>query len=283
MTLGEKLQLCRKKKGLSQEDVAGLLNVSVKEIDNWERDNVIPTQDKLKEISNSLDVSLEWLTKDVNENKQQSIEEIETSNKEPDTNIDEKEKPKEKGVSYAAIVGWTIVGIVLGPLSVGGSIWNATQDSLICLFALLMYGYTIPLGIVFLHKVKYAKQKSDTIAIGVLTIIFLNAIAGILILCLRDWQFPLSIKEPKVKKEKSIKEIKEEEKPEVIIEKEETEEPVALEEASEVEEKKKKEITPEVRRKRRRILAGILIFVTIILIVFAVLIPVVFIPLANPK
>lgn len=59
MDLGEKITLARKKKAMSQEDLANLLNVSRQAVQKWESGVSIPEVNKLVQISNMLDVSLD--------------------------------------------------------------------------------------------------------------------------------------------------------------------------------------------------------------------------------
>lgn len=64
MELSEKIRLSRKKKAMSQEELANLLNVSRQAVQKWESGASKPEIDKLVQISNLLDVSLDFLLKD---------------------------------------------------------------------------------------------------------------------------------------------------------------------------------------------------------------------------
>ena len=57
MTFGEKLKAIRKEKGYSQEEMAGLLDVSRQAVSKWESDRGIPEIDKLLQISNMFGVT----------------------------------------------------------------------------------------------------------------------------------------------------------------------------------------------------------------------------------
>lgn len=61
MTLGEKLKSIRKKFGLSQEGLAGLLNVSRQAITKWETDAGIPDISNLQEISKIFGLTVDYL------------------------------------------------------------------------------------------------------------------------------------------------------------------------------------------------------------------------------
>ena len=63
MTFGEKLKAIRKEKGYSQEEMAGLLDVSRQAVSKWESDRGIPEIDKLLRISNMFGVTLDYLLK----------------------------------------------------------------------------------------------------------------------------------------------------------------------------------------------------------------------------
>ncbi len=61
MIFGEKILSLRKKKNLSQEELAEALNVSRQTISNWETNQVIPTIDKAKELSILFQISVDEL------------------------------------------------------------------------------------------------------------------------------------------------------------------------------------------------------------------------------
>lgn len=64
MTLGEKIQLCRKSKGLSQEEMASVLGVSRQALSKWECNTSIPDIDKIVALSNYFSVTTDYLLKD---------------------------------------------------------------------------------------------------------------------------------------------------------------------------------------------------------------------------
>ena len=61
MTVGERLLELRKKKGLSQEEVANILNVSRQTISKWETDQSSPDFDKIVPICNLYEISANCL------------------------------------------------------------------------------------------------------------------------------------------------------------------------------------------------------------------------------
>ena len=71
MTTGEKLALLRKKKGITQEELAELLHVSRQSVSRWEMDVTFPETDKLIKLSRMYECSIDFL---LNENLQEREE-----------------------------------------------------------------------------------------------------------------------------------------------------------------------------------------------------------------
>lgn len=61
MTFGEKISLLRKKKNLSQAELADKVNVTRDTIGKYERNDIIPTVEKAKKMADILGVSLDFL------------------------------------------------------------------------------------------------------------------------------------------------------------------------------------------------------------------------------
>lgn len=66
MTLGEKIKEIRKKFGLSQEQLAGLLNVSRQAITKWETDGEMPDISNLQELAKIFGITVDYLLNDEN-------------------------------------------------------------------------------------------------------------------------------------------------------------------------------------------------------------------------
>lgn len=64
MSFGENLQAARKKKGLSQEELAEVLEVSRQAVSRWEMNEGYPEAEKLMALSTALEVSLDHLLLD---------------------------------------------------------------------------------------------------------------------------------------------------------------------------------------------------------------------------
>lgn len=64
MTFGEKIVALRKSKGMSQDQLAELLNVTRQSVSKWERDEVIADTDRILAISRLFGVSCDYLLDD---------------------------------------------------------------------------------------------------------------------------------------------------------------------------------------------------------------------------
>lgn len=64
MTTGEKLALFRKKKGITQEELAEILQVSRQSVSRWEKDVAFPETDKLIKLSKMFECSIDFLLSD---------------------------------------------------------------------------------------------------------------------------------------------------------------------------------------------------------------------------
>lgn len=95
MSFGENLKNIRKQRNITQEELAEILGVSRQAISKWELGNGYPETEKLKVISKTLDISIDYLLNDVSimdeqekaeeitieTSKQQEVESIKASNK----------------------------------------------------------------------------------------------------------------------------------------------------------------------------------------------------------
>ena len=66
MTLGQKLKQIRNRFGLSQEQLADIINVSRQAITKWENDNGLPDISNLQEISKVFGITIDYLLDDKN-------------------------------------------------------------------------------------------------------------------------------------------------------------------------------------------------------------------------
>lgn len=65
MTLGEKITDLRKKRGLSQEELAITLGVSRQAVSKWEVGDAKPDTDKVVALADYFDVTTDWLLRDI--------------------------------------------------------------------------------------------------------------------------------------------------------------------------------------------------------------------------
>lgn len=65
MTLGEKITDLRKKRGLSQEELAITLGVSRQAVSKWELGDAMPDTDKIITLADYFDVTTDWLLRDI--------------------------------------------------------------------------------------------------------------------------------------------------------------------------------------------------------------------------
>ena len=73
MTTGEKLALLREKKGITQEKLSEILNVSRQSVSRWETDISFPETDKLIKLSKLYECSIDFLlNEDILENEENS-------------------------------------------------------------------------------------------------------------------------------------------------------------------------------------------------------------------
>ena len=74
MTLGEKLQMLRRSRGLSQEQLAAELDVSRQAISKWECGDSTPDLDKLRAICTYFGVTTDYLIWERSEDAPQAAE-----------------------------------------------------------------------------------------------------------------------------------------------------------------------------------------------------------------
>ena len=65
MSMGSKLAQARRKHNLTQEQLAERLGVTRQAVSRWESDTAYPETDKIVRMSQLLDVSCDWLLRDV--------------------------------------------------------------------------------------------------------------------------------------------------------------------------------------------------------------------------
>lgn len=113
LSFSEKLQRLRKEKGMSQEQLAELLEVSRQSVSKWESGQTYPEINKLIILSDLFKITLDDLVKD----KNTGFAEIKD-----DTSEDDEEDENEEIDSSLMLGGW-IVGIAIGYIT-GNFMWG---------------------------------------------------------------------------------------------------------------------------------------------------------------
>lgn len=105
MSFSEKLKMLRKEKGLSQEQLAELLNVSRQSVSKWESGQTYPEIDKLIILSDLFKITLDDLVKEKNIGRDDSIDE---------ENDEEDEEEKDDYLMIGGFILGTAIGLITG-------------------------------------------------------------------------------------------------------------------------------------------------------------------------
>lgn len=92
--LGDRLKEARKRKNITQEELATMCKVAKTTVSNWENNITEPPYETLKNLARILDVSIHWLL-DFNHDDINSLEKLKTAIKEAgmwDYDIDDMNK-----------------------------------------------------------------------------------------------------------------------------------------------------------------------------------------------
>jgi transcriptional regulator with XRE-family HTH domain len=111
LSFSEKLQRLRKEKGLSQEQLAELIDVSRQSVSKWESGQTYPEINKLIILSDLFKITLDDLVKDKNTGFTE-IKEDEIDEEDGDDDIDS-----------SLMVGGFLVGIAIGAIT-GNFMWG---------------------------------------------------------------------------------------------------------------------------------------------------------------
>ena len=132
MTLGEKLQTLRRSRGLSQEQLAEILEVSRQAVSKWENGDSAPDLDRLRAICTYFGVTTDYLIWDEPEDAPRGAEEARSreTQKKP---LRETVREHSEWAGYAvAILGAAMLlralpGMILQMLLLGSNIARARQ------------------------------------------------------------------------------------------------------------------------------------------------------------
>ena len=73
MKFSEKIMELRKSKGMSQEEIAGKLNVTRQTISKWESDQTVPDLNRLIDIAKLFGISLDELTNNIENSNSENV------------------------------------------------------------------------------------------------------------------------------------------------------------------------------------------------------------------
>lgn len=126
MDLPQKIRTLRKKKGMSQLEMAEALNVSRQAISGWEAGTSKPSIENLKYLSDFYDVSLDWLC------SEDDTDDITDGKKETSKYVDERSKNDEsQSGNYRRNKIWLLMIIIAEALIVYGILNHSTSISLL--------------------------------------------------------------------------------------------------------------------------------------------------------
>ena len=109
MTIADRIQSLRKSKGMSQEELADAVGVSRQAVSKWESEQATPDLDKVVIMSDSFEVTTDYLLK--------GIEPVKTDDHKTMADvIDQKVLTKKNGKRAKTIIKWVLIGfgILLG-------------------------------------------------------------------------------------------------------------------------------------------------------------------------
>ncbi len=135
-TIGERIYDIRKKRNLSQGELADKLDVSRQTVSKWENNMCLPEVEKLLQLSEALGVTTDYLLKGVAEKDITSEKEtVYVYVKEP---CDEKEEKRLRSRRNAGIVFMVVGGVATVALLVIGLLIPAILTGTVCLVGIIL-------------------------------------------------------------------------------------------------------------------------------------------------
>ena len=179
-TIGQNLENARAERGCSIEDLAEWTGIAKEEIQLFEKGAKSLDPQSLDSICKALNVAPESI---IGRKEQPSPVKLQGK---PIALTPHLRKKK-----YTTIKVWLIIGCILTPLVVAGSIIGSpdTMNPAVGYIALALYALTIPLCIWALKRCRKATSRNDLITPGVVSLLFVSLIGGILLLATKDSDF----------------------------------------------------------------------------------------------
>lgn len=110
MQLAEKLVYLRKEKGLSQLQLAELMNVSRQAISRWETGAAVPSAENLKYLGNLYDVSLDYLFNENEDDLKRNKWTMDEIGEKPASVPDSVDTGKNSGRKF---IKWAVIALAL--------------------------------------------------------------------------------------------------------------------------------------------------------------------------
>lgn len=121
MSLAEKLVTLRKQKGLTQMDLAELLNVSRQAISRWEVGGAVPSTDNLRFLGDLYGVQIDYL---LNDDAEYDLNYPETTETKQDDQKDVRKSNRYKGLLVLIMIILGFIAIVTGVLNHEKQEWD---------------------------------------------------------------------------------------------------------------------------------------------------------------
>lgn len=142
MKFNEKMNQCRKRLGLSQEELAQRIGVSRQSISKWETGEAFPEITKLPLLAKEFDVTIDWLLSDEDDNVKEEINEMPASTITFPSWID---KLPSHMLSLIKRFGW-LYGVYL---AIGGAVFSAVGFLARAMFKTLIFDNSSQMDIFF--------------------------------------------------------------------------------------------------------------------------------------
>ena len=135
-TIGERIYDIRKKRNMSQGELADKLDVSRQTVSKWENNMCLPEVEKLLQLSEALGVTTDYILKGIAEKESTAEKEtVYVYIKEP---CDEKEEKKRKSRRNSGIVLLSVGGLATVVLVLIGLIIPAVLTGVVCLVGIIL-------------------------------------------------------------------------------------------------------------------------------------------------
>jgi len=182
MTLGERLKMYRTQKGLSQEKIAEMLNVSRQAVTKWEAGQTTPSSDNLIALANLYDVSLDQL---IGKNENETV----STEKEKEKRFSPKQNPilRNNFIIIAIIAQAAFLNVAIQPLYTEGTPYHI-------LFLLFKYLPLLAASVWMAYNLHYEKdpkqrKKNALLELAYCVVMVMIALVGYY----TKWYFPAAV------------------------------------------------------------------------------------------